>query len=312
MTRRRRAPEIAVLGNLTIDEITKDGGAIVICPGGSALYVAATATKLGANVHVFSNIGPDYPGRALDWLRLQGVDLTGVKKVWTKTTRFQISYRGGSRRLKILQPGKSLIFPRTRTRWEAVHLGSVFGEISLSLISSVRRQTSFLSIDLQGFLRKKTGNNQVQLRPRRFSSLFQSFDLVKASASEAGTLTSTDDTLSATRRLQKLGPQHLIITMGSKGSLLAEKDGRIFRIPAYGESGTVDPTGAGDAVVGGWLATFLSTKDPLWSSSVGSALASLLVRRRGLSRFRFSRSELFRRAAHVYNKTTLVGEPNLD
>jgi len=306
MTRQRGAPEIAVLGNLTIDEITKDGGAIGTFPGGSALYVAATAAKLGANVHVFSNIGPDYPRRALDWLRLQGLDLTGVKKSPTNTTRFRISYRKGSRRLKILHPGKLLILPRRRTHWEAVHLGAVFGEISLSLISSVRRQTSFLSIDLQGFLRKKTGNNQVQLRPRRFSNLFQSFDLVKASASEARAQTSTDGTLSATRRLQRLGPQHLIITMGSKGSLLAERDGRIFRIPAYGESETVDPTGAGDAVVGGWLATFLSTKDPVWSASVGSALGSLIVRKKSLSKFRISRNELFRRAAHVYNKTTLL------
>ena len=306
MTRRWGVPEIAVLGNLTIDEITKDGGARITSPGGSALYVAATAARLGANVHVFSNIGPDYPGRTLDWLRLQGLDLAGVKKTPTKTTRFQISYRGASRRLRILHPGELLTFPISRTLWKAVHLGPVFGEIPLSLISTVRRQTSLLSMDLQGFLRKKTGNNQVQLRPKHFGGLFRSFDLVKASASEAGIQTSTGSTILATRHMQKLGARHVIITMGGKGSLLAERDGRIFRIPAYSESLTVDSTGAGDAVVGGWLATFISTKDPLWSASVGSALASLIVRKRGLSKFRFSREELFRRGAHVYNKTRLV------
>ena len=111
---------------------------------------------------------------------------------------------------------------------------------------------------------------------------------------------------SAIFRILQQGPKYLIVTLGERGSVFAERNGKILRIPAYPEKAMVDPTGAGDAMIGGWLSSFLSTKDPLWAVSVGTGLASLLVRSRGLSKFQWSKEELFRRSAWVYLRVKKV------
>src|SRR2546427_8636866 len=95
--------------------------------------------------------------------------------------------------------------------------------------------------------------------------------------------------------------RYAIVTTGEKGSWLgSQRNGSCF-IPAFPDREIRDPTGAGDVFAGSWLTTYLSTKDPVWASSVGSGFASLASRKSGLSKFQISRTELFRRAAWVYN-----------
>jgi sugar/nucleoside kinase (ribokinase family) len=84
------------------------------------------------------------------------------------------------------------------------------------------------------------------------------------------------------------------------------KDGDALHIPSVPESKAVDLTGAGDIFIGSWLATFLALKDPIWAGAVGAAFASLSVRGFGVSKFRFARRELFRRASWVYKNSRLV------
>jgi sugar/nucleoside kinase (ribokinase family) len=54
----------------------------------------------------------------------------------------------------------------------------------------------------------------------------------------------------------------------------------MFRIPAF-KTRVRDPTGAGDALVGAMLATWVRKDDLLWSVAVGSAVASFVVERVG-------------------------------
>jgi len=65
----------------------------------------------------------------------------------------------------------------------------------------------------------------------------------------------------------------------------------------------VDRTGAGDIFIGSWLAIFMALKDPFWAGAVASAFASLSIRGFGLSKFRFARRELFRRASWAYKNS---------
>jgi sugar/nucleoside kinase (ribokinase family) len=93
----------------------------------------------------------------------------------------------------------------------------------------------------------------------------------------------------------------VIITLGGKGSLLGVGTDKKFFIPPFAERRIQDPTGAGDVYAGAWLTSYLQTRDPVWAASVGSAFGSLASQRTGLSKFRISRRELFRRTSWVYN-----------
>ena len=180
-------------------------------------------------------------------------------------------------------------------------MGPVFNEISQSLVRSLRKKSSFLSLDIQGLVRRVNRFGEVQVLRRNIDPVLKLCDLVKASVDEARLQTSSVNHRQIMDRILAKGPKYAIVTLGSKGSLLGIRNDRRFLIPAFPVRGIKDPTGAGDVYAGAWLYSYLSTKDPVWAAAVGSAFGSLASQKTGLSKFRFSRKELFRRASWVYN-----------
>jgi sugar/nucleoside kinase (ribokinase family) len=79
-----------------------------------------------------------------------------------------------------------------------------------------------------------------------------------------------------------------------------------MKVPSYSEIHEGDLTGAGDVMFAGWLITYFRARDPIWASAVGNALASLILQRFGRTRFRVSKSELFRRASKIYGDVVSI------
>ena len=291
---------ITVCGNPTLDELVQKE-TVRISPGGSALFVSSAAGYLGANVGIIGNIGEDYPSYVLSWLRNHGLKLNLLKKTKGPSTRFRIGYHRGTRRLWLLHAGRSVESTWIGGRVEGLHLGPVFNEISESLVRSLRKKCGFMSLDIQGLVRKVNRSGEVQVLRRNLDSVLRMCDLVKASLDEAKFQTSSRHHQVILDRFLTKGPKYAIITLGAKGSLLGIRNSKKFLIPAFPDKSIKDPTGAGDVYAGAWLTSYLRTKDPVWAASVGSAFGSLASQRTGLSKFRISRRELFRRTSWVYN-----------
>ncbi len=297
---------IVVCGNPTIDELVQNGR-VRISPGGSALFSSCAAAYLRSKVGILGNIGEDYPLVNLRRLRAMHVDGSFLRKSAGPSTRFRITRINGSRKLRLLEPGEQVVAPLGPRRFQGVHLGPVFNEISNSLVSNLRKKCDFLSADLQGFIRTVSGN-VVRTVPRSLSPLLSQCDMVQASIEEARTETGLWDPKAMLSRLLKMRVQYAIVTMGERGSWLGSKRGGAYFIPPFSDRRIRDSTGAGDVFAGSWLSTYLSTRDPIWASSVGSAFGSLASRRTGLSKFRLNRGELFRRASWVYSRVKLTSK----
>jgi sugar/nucleoside kinase (ribokinase family) len=291
---------IAVCGNPTLDELVQKGR-IRISPGGSALFVSCAANCLGAKVGIIGNIGEDYPSSVLSWLKHHGLNLKLLTKTKGPSTRFRIGYYHGSRRLWLIHPGSPVKSTWKGGRFEGLHLGPVFNEVSESLVRSLRKKCGFMSLDIQGLVRKVNRLGEVRVLQRKVDPLLRSCDLVKASIDDAQFQTSSGNHRQILDRILAKGPKYAILTLGSKGSLLGIRNNERFLVPAFPVGATKDPTGAGDVYAGAWLCSYLSTNDPVWAAAVGSAFGSLASQKTGLSKFRFSRRELFRRASWVYN-----------
>ncbi len=138
--------KIGVYGNLTLDELDRNGKHL-IRPGGSALYSSLAAAYLGARVSIFSNIGRDYPKNILSSISSHLIDIAGVKKFDGLTTRFRISYNADSRRLEMVHPGRKLKPRHLLRSFQAIHLGPVFNEIGLDTLAYARRHSEFLTLD---------------------------------------------------------------------------------------------------------------------------------------------------------------------
>jgi sugar/nucleoside kinase (ribokinase family) len=296
---------IGVYGNLTLDELDRNGKRL-IRPGGSALYSSLAAAYLGARVSIFSSIGRDYPRNILSSISRNLIDIADVKKFQGPTTRFRISYSTNSRRLELVHPGQRLRPGRILRSLQAIHLGPVFNEIGLDTLANARRHSEFLTLDVQGLLRTIGQDGFVRLVRKNVNPFLSKCNLVKATEEEARVIAPASTIVATARGLLHKGAQYAIITRGRSGSLLVKKYGGAFRIPSVLERRVVDLTGAGDIFIGSWLATFMFVKDPLWAAAVGAAFASLSVRGTGVSKFRFDRRELFRRASWVYENSRIV------
>jgi sugar/nucleoside kinase (ribokinase family) len=117
---------------------------------------------------------------------------------------------------------------------------------------------------------------------------------------EAEAVTATSDLDSAIKALHALGVKIVIVTLGKDGAAVSVEN-KLHRVPAYVVNKVVDPTGAGDAFIGGFLAEYVRGEDCSWSSYVGSAVASFVVEGIGPMNFG-SREEIFDRARGLYEK----------
>ena len=238
--------------------------------------------------------------------RRSGVDVSKVVKFEGHTTRFRISYRQDSRTLELVHPGRMLRPARTLNLFQGIHLGPVFNEIGLDTLTYARRHSEFLTLDLQGLLRSAGKDGLVRLVRKDVNPLLSKCNLVKATEQEARVMAPASTIFATARKLLHSGTQYAIITRGRSGSLLVTKYGGGFHVPSVPERDVVDLTGAGDVFVGSWLATFMAVGDALWAAAVGAAFASLSVRAIGVSKFRFARRDLFRRASWAYKNSRPV------
>ena len=70
--------DVAVVGYLSLDDIVCPSGHFQDVPGGAAYYAAAGAAAAGARVFLVAQVGHDFPLEALEALEASGVALAGL------------------------------------------------------------------------------------------------------------------------------------------------------------------------------------------------------------------------------------------
>ena len=298
--------DVAVVGHFAIDTIrlpSRTNPFVVL--GGSVTYVSFVAKRLDSSVSVISKVGGDFPEAYMWWLREEGIDLSSVTKLADEqTTRFELGYSKdlAKRTLKLGSKAPPLNvsdLPRS-LRAKAVHVAPIAGEISYKVVKKLKRCAEVLSLDPQGLLRKidKTGN--VTAGSRVDKRLFSLVNVYKSSLDEITALTGHSDLKSAVNAVHDFGVKTVIVTLGAKGAVLSVEK-TLYNIPACNSRVLVDPTGAGDAFIGGFLTEYIRQKDAYWCACVGSAAASLLIEGIGPTFFG-EKEEIYQRARDIYEK----------
>jgi sugar/nucleoside kinase (ribokinase family) len=298
--------DVAVVGHFAIDSIRLPSrSAPFVVLGGSVTYVSFVTKRLDATVSIISKVGGDFPEAYMWWLGEEGIDLSGVTKLANEqTTRFELGYSKdlSNRTLKLTSKASAINvsdLPKS-LQAKAVHVAPIAGEISYKVVEHLKGCAEVLSLDPQGLLRRfgKTGN--VTSRGQVDTRLFSLINIYKSSLNEISALTSHSDLKSAIKAVHDFGVETVIVTLGAKGAVLSVM-GTLYNIPACNSSVFVDPTGAGDAFIGGFLTEYIRQKDSLWCACVGSAAASLVVEGIGPTFFG-EKEEIYQRARSVYEK----------
>ncbi|HMA38762.1 MAG TPA: PfkB family carbohydrate kinase [Gemmatimonadales bacterium] len=276
---------LLVVGSIALDSVATPFGQTADAPGGSAVFFAAAGCLLHP-VQVVGVIGSDYPLGVLKQLETRGVDLTGVEQVQGESFRWKAkySYDLSSRetldtRLGVFADFRPKI-PAAFQQAKYVFLGNIDPELQLGVLDQVA-DPELVACD--------TMNYWINSKKERLLELLRHIDILMVNDTEARELSGDWNIYRAAHWILERGPKRVVIKQGEHGALLVDPE-TTFKVPAYPLQEVFDPTGAGDAFAGGFMAYLASVK--LLSSPAlrramvhGAAMGSFSVEAFGIQGF---------------------------
>lgn len=271
------SPDLAVLGNLLVDDLVfEDGRTRMGEPGGAALHAALGASLWGLPTGIVSWRGEDYPSSALESLSARGVDLAGVHDLGRPGVRVWLLYEGRRRQLvhRLERPSHAEVSPsiaQVPASWRgarAFHLAPMPFEIQRDLAGSLP-PTALVSIDPHLPLASDTITAWLRV--------LSGVDVVFLGEDEMSLPGADDDPRAVVRGLRGERLRFVVLKRGARGGILYDAhEDRFLDWTARAEA-VVDPTGAGDAFAGGFLAGRLHGDDPAAALRRGIVAASFAL-----------------------------------
>ena len=276
--------DICVIGHVTKDIIKVDNREREM-PGGTAYYLPIALKNLGMNISVITKISKEEIS-FLDALKRENIPI--FLRETPRTTIFINIYLGELDNRE--QWVRDIALPFTAEDVEGIdsrlfHLGPLTkGDIPPGILRSLPERAK-ISLDVQGFLRNIEGSSReggkVTLTDWEGKDEVLPFvTILKANEEEARILSGEKDLKGMALKLSRYGPKEVIITCGSKGSLIYSK-GKFYSIPSFPSRKLVDPTGCGDTYMAGYLYKRLKSSDINESGRFAAAMASLNLEESG-------------------------------
>lgn len=276
---------LLVVGSVALDSIFTPFGETADALGGSAVYFSVAGSLLYP-VQVVGVVGNDYPVAELERLASRGIDWSGVEHADGESFRWKgkYSYDLQSRETLETRLGVFADFqPKLPEKFRSakfLFLGNIDPELQLGVLSQVQ-QPKMVVCD--------TMNYWIQGKKPSLLDLLSRVDVLMVNDSEARELSGDWNIHRAGNWILKHGPTRVVIKQGEHGALLISAS-RTFYVPAFPLENVFDPTGAGDAFAGGFMAYLARTSDTsdegLRRAMVyGAAMGSYAVEQFGIRGF---------------------------
>lgn len=309
----RDAPEIIATGGIIIDNIvTPDGTVHRATLGGNAVYAAAGARLWSKSTALVGVVPADYPVIWLQRIAAAGIDVSGVlKSTETGLASEWFFHREDGGRVDHLHadagayeafglrgdridPAQARAFeahlgrtqpagetfkafrarhpvmpetiPDSFSAAKGLHCAPNQAAAQRRLIESAHRHGSAVTLD--------PGFAAGDLAPM-LSELLPYLDAFLPSEKELAVLQPDRTPQDAARALVGAGAKLVVAKLGPKGALVASGEDNV-EIPVVPVA-AIDPTGAGDAFCGGFLAGWLRTRDPIAAACCGAVSASFAI-----------------------------------
>ena len=282
--------KLDVLSHCTIDTIQVNNSKYVVS-GGPACYCSLTARILKFDVRLHTKFGADFP--LVNYLTEQKIvfeDALSTKP----TTQFMLDLVNSERELFLLskcEPINNITLDS-----DSVIISPLFDEISSDLFERIKNDASFVLLDPQGFLRRKSPENRIYLEQTDLN--LSNVSAIKVNPDELKCLANTSD-IDGVKILQKKGIDNVILTDKQNISLLSKDKIYSITLPNIELN---DTTGIGDIFCSTYCCTMLKEKDVLWALSFagGAVQAALESKHIGLEKIP-SKGAIESNAYYFYN-----------
>ncbi|NQV73357.1 sugar kinase [bacterium] len=270
---------VLAVGTVAFDRIETPFGKRERALGGSAMYITMAARFMSDDVQLIAVVGNDFPNEYIEDMRSRGIDLSGleIRKdeltfAWGGRYHYDLNQRDTIYTdLNVLSSFHPVISEGHKEP-KVLCLGNLDPVVQNSVLDQVARPSIVIC---------DTMNYWIEHTPDQLKKILPKVDCLVINDSEARELSGEPNLVVASRKIRDMGPQIVVVKKGEHGALMFA-EGTFFTVPAYPLEDIQDPTGAGDAFMGGF-AGYLSgcreiNLDSLKSALVhGSAIASFTV-----------------------------------
>lgn len=278
---------LIVVGTMAFDALETPFGKVDRIIGGSAIYVAWSASNFTKPIRQVSIIGGDFPQEEMDVLKKRGVEFDGVEVIkdgksffWSGRYHMDMNTRDTLvTDLNVLAQFNPQL-PDSYQDCEFLMLGNLAPAVQMSVINQLKNRPKLIVLDTMNFWMDVAMDDLKQA--------ISMVDILLVNDSEARQLSCEYSLVKAAAKIQQMGPKFLIIKKGEHGALLFHGK-NVFFAPALPLEDVFDPTGAGDTFAGGFIGHLARTKDISFENMktaiiIGSAMASFCVEKFGPSR----------------------------
>jgi len=270
---------LLVTGSIGIDTVTTPYGVSENCLGGSSVYFSMAASFFSP-VRLLGVIGSDCPFDLAEVFAGRDVDLTGLEvRKQSKTFRWGGSYQDDMDdrktdylELNVLAEGPPTV-PAEYRDSEFVFLANTAPALQLQLLEQV---------DKPVFVAADTMDCWIEGHLDDLKKLLKKIDCLVINEDEARLLAAESNLIRAADAILDLGPGVVIIKKGESGSLMCQKSGERFLLPAFPAAEVKDPTGAGDSFAGALMGYLAQNEKPDFDSlktavAYGTVVASFAI-----------------------------------
>jgi sugar/nucleoside kinase (ribokinase family) len=278
---------LTVIGTMAFDALETPFGKVDRIIGGSATYVAWSASNFTNTIQQVSIVGGDFPQAEFDKLAARGVNFDGVEVVkegksffWSGRYHMDMNTRDTLvTELNVLEHFNPQL-PASYQNTEFLMLGNLVPAVQMSVINQLQNRPKLIVLDTMNFW--------MEVAMDDLKAVLKKVDVLMVNDGEARQLSGEYSLVKAAAKIHEMGPQFVIIKKGEHGALLFSK-GEVFYAPALPLEEVFDPTGAGDTFAGGFIGHLAKTRDISFENMksaiiVGSAMASFCVEKFGSER----------------------------
>lgn len=242
---------ICCIGHITHDKVVTPGS-VVYMPGGTSFYFSNAIRQMDTRYQLVTAVAtPELP--YVTTLRNTGVEVTVFPSRQTVFFENIYSQDQDNRTQRVLHKSAPFTVAQLKAvTAEIFHLGPLLADdIPVALIRDLASRGK-VSLDVQGYLREVREENVYPVDWLEKREALPFISILKANETEMEKLTGTSDIKEGIQKLTAWGVAEVIITLGSKGSVIY-CDGDTCIIPAYIPEQVIDATGCGDTYMAGYL-----------------------------------------------------------
>jgi cytidine kinase len=241
---------LLVTGSIGIDTVKTPHGISEDCLGGSSVYFSMAASFFSP-VRFVGVVGDDCPFDLAEVFAERPVDLAGLEvRPGSKTFRWSGTYMENmddrttdAVELNVLAEAPPVV-PEVFKDSQYVFLANSHPALQMELLNQVASPL-FVAADTMDLW---INNNLDDLK-----ALLKRVDCLVINEDEVRDLTKELNLIQAADALIGMGVKVALIKKGASGSLLRDREGETFLLPAFPAETVIDPTGAGDSFAGGFM-----------------------------------------------------------